>query len=320
MKVIDHIKKAEQEQRTAFSYEILPPLRGKSIDRLFKNIDALQEYNPIYINITTHRSEMVFKETGEGLFKKVSVRSRPGTIAIAAAIKSSYNVNVVPHILCSGFTKEETEYALIDLQYLGIYDLLVLRGDKAKHEKQFTPSENGHSNATELQMQINDFNTGMLSDGSKIEPYENKFSYGVAGYPEKHEEAPNMDSDLYWLKQKVANGAEYIVTQMFFDNKKYFDFVDRCRKEGILVPIIPGLKPITLKNQVSVLPKIFHTDIPQELTGEILKCKTEEEAANVGTEWSIMQSKELIKAGVPNIHYYTLMATKSVKEVAQAVF
>lgn len=320
MKVIDHIRKAEAEQRTAFSYELLPPLRGKSIDRLFKNINALQEFDPIYINITTHRSETVFKETSEGLFKKVTIRNRPGTIAIAAAIKSRYNVNVVPHVLCSGFTKEETEYALIDLQYLGIYDLLVLRGDKAKHEKQFTPGENGHAYALELQKQINDFNKGLLHDGSKIDPYEHKFSYGVAGYPEKHEEAPNFDSDLHYLKQKTDNGAEYIVTQMFFDNSKYFDFVEKCRKAGINVPIIPGLKPITLKNQISVLPKIFKSDIPQDLAKEISKCETEEAAAQVGTEWSIMQTRELIKAGVPNIHYYTLMATKSVKQIAKEVF
>lgn len=320
MKVIDHIKKAEAEKRTAFSYELLPPLRGKSIDRLFKNIDSLKEFDPIYINITTHRSEMVFKETNDGLFKKVSVRNRPGTIAIAAAIKSRYNVNVVPHMLCSGFTKEETEYALLDLQYLGIYDLLVLRGDKAKHEKGFKASENGHSHALELQQQINEVNQGLLSDGLTIEPFENKFSYGVAGYPEKHEEAPNMESDMHWLKQKVENGAEYIVTQMFFDNNKYFEFVERCRKEGISVPIIPGLKPITLKNQLTVLPKIFHTDIPKELTIALQQCKTEEEAVEVGVEWTTMQSKELIKAGVPNIHYYTLMATKSVKRVAKAVF
>jgi methylenetetrahydrofolate reductase (NADPH) len=320
MKVIDHIKKAEADNRTAFSYEILPPLRGKNIDRLFKNIDALQEYNPIYINITTHRSETVFKETSEGLFKKVTVRSRPGTIAIAAAIKSRYNVNVVPHILCSGFTKEETEYALIDLQYLGIFDLLVLRGDKARHEKQFTPSTGGHSHAFELQQQISDFNNGIMCDGSKIEPYEHKFSYGVAGYPEKHEEAPNMDSDLRFLKEKVDNGAEYIVTQMFFDNAKYFAFVDMCKKAGINVPIIPGLKPITFKSQVTVLPKIFKSDIPQELSNELMKCKTDKDAALVGTEWTIKQSKELIKAGVPNIHYYTLMATQSIKQIATELF
>lgn len=320
MKVIDHIRKAEAEKRTAFSYEILPPLRGKNINRLFRNIDALKDFNPIYINITTHRSETIFRETEDGLFKKVTVRSRPGTIAIAAAIKSRYNVNVVPHVLCSGFSKEETEYALIDLQYLGIFDLLVLRGDKAKHERQFTPSKNGHAYATELQGQINDFNNGILCDGSKIEPYEHKFSYGVAGYPEKHEEAPNFESDLHYLKQKVDNGAEYIVTQMFFDNSKYFEFVEKCKNAGINVPIIPGLKPITLKNQLSVLPKIFKSEIPQKLESELKKCKTEQEAEQVGTEWTIMQSRELIKAGVPNIHYYTLMATKSIKQIATELF
>lgn len=320
MKVIELIKKAEVSKKTAFSYEILPPLRGKGINGLFKNIDALQEFNPIYINITTHRSEVAYKELSDGLFKKVAVRNRPGTIAIAAAIKSRYNVNVVPHMLCSGFTREETEYALFDLSYLGIYDLLVLRGDKAKHEKSFMPNADGHAHAIELQQQINDFNAGNLIDGVKIEPFEHSFSYGVAGYPEKHEEAPNLDSDILRLKDKVNQGAEYVVTQMFFDNSKYFAFVEKCREQGINVPIIPGLKPITFLNQLNVLPKIFHVDLPAELASALQKCKSDAEATEVGIEWTNMQTRELIAANVPNIHYYTLMATQSVKRVAEANF
>ena len=316
MRVTEIIQNAKSP---VFSYEILPPLRGRSIDQVYKNLDILQEFDPKYINITTHRSEMVYQETAPGLFKKSAIRKRPGTLSLAAAIKTKYNINVVPHILCSGFTKEDTEYALIDLYFLGIYDLLVLRGDKGKHEKEFIPNSDGHTHASELQEQINNWNRGKLLDGSTLS-LDEKFTYGVAGYPEKHEEAPNMESDLFWLKKKVENGASYIITQMFFDNKKYFDFVARCRTEGINVPIIPGIKPITLNNQLTVLPKIFHVDIPEMLASELRKCRSDEEATQVGIEWSIMQSKELISAGVPNLHYYTLMATKSVAEVAKAVF
>ncbi len=321
MRVIDHINKAIEEKKTIFSYEILPPLRGNSIDMVYNTIDLLKEFDPKYINITTHRSEYEYKETPDGLFKKVAVRKRPGTIAIAAAIKTKYNINVVPHMLCSGFSKDETEYALMDLHYLGIFDLLVLRGDKAKHDKAFTPDGEGHMHASELQEQINNWNNGFLSDGSKVKgPISTKFSYSVAGYPEKHEEAPNLDSDLYWLKQKVENGADYIITQMFFDNAKFFDFVDRCRKAGINVPIIPGLKPITLLNQLNVLPKIFHVDIPEAFANELRKCKSNDEVKEVGIEWCIAQSKELKEAGIPNLHYYTMMARESVARIAKEIF
>ncbi len=320
MRVIDQILQAQEQKKTIFSYEILPPLRGNSIDRVYKTIDFLKEFNPAYINITTHRSEYEYQELPDGLFKKVSVRKRPGTISIAATIKSKYNINVVPHILCSGFSKDETEYALMDLNYLDIYDLLLLRGDKGKHEKSFVPEPNGHAHASDLQEQVNNWNKGILLDGSSIGPLQNKFSYSVAGYPEKHEEAPNLDSDIAYLKQKVDNGADYIVTQMFFDNQKYFDFVDRCKNEGIHVPIIPGLKPITLMNQVHVLPKIFHVDLPIEFSKALMACKTKEEATEVGIEWCTMQAKELIAAGIPNLHFYSMMATKSVKRVAKAIF
>jgi methylenetetrahydrofolate reductase (NADPH) len=288
---------------------------------VYKTIDTLREFDPKYINITTHRSEITYKTAENGLFQSVSERRRPGTVAIAAAIKNKYKIQVVPHIICSGFSKPETEYVLIDLDFLGIHDLLVLRGDKAKHQTNFVPTENGHAYASELQEQINRFNKGFFSYcTSQLQKKENPFSYGVAGYPEKHDEAPNMDSDIYWLKKKVDSGADYVVTQMFFDNRKYFDFVARCRQEGITVPIIPGLKPVTFMDQLTVLPKIFHIDIPETFACELRKCTTDEEARLVGVEWCIQQAKELIKNGIPSIHFYSMMATKSVKEVAKAVY
>jgi len=314
MSLVDKIKSAKS---TAFSFELLPPLKGNGIDGVFRTIDTLREFDPKYINITTHRSELVFREMPNGLFERVAERHRPGTVAIAAAIQNKYKITVVPHIICSGFTREETEYALIDLQFLGITDLLLLRGDKAKHEKEFSPT--GHAHATELQEQVNRFNEGFFLDGSKMKSLT-PFSYGMACYPEKHEEAPNIDSDLLYAKQKVDAGAEYLVTQMFFDNEKYFDFVAKCRNIGINVPIIPGLKPITFMNQLTVLPKIFHTDIPVDFAEALRKCKTDEEAAEVGVEWCTAQARDLIKNGVPSIHFYSMMATQSVKRVAKAVF
>lgn len=315
-RVIDHIKSAKSP---IFSFEILPPLRGNGMDTVLKNIETLREFDPKYINITTHRSEYEFKTTEAGLYEKVAIRKRPGTIAVAAAVKSTFNISVVPHMLCSGFSKDETEYALMDLSYLGIYDLLLLRGDKAKHEASFIPEANGHSHATELQAQVNDWNKGQLLDGASMK-INQPFSYAVAGYPEKHEEAPNMIADLSYLKQKVDNGAEYIITQMFFDNQKYYDFVKLCNENGINVPIIPGIKPITLKNQLTVLPKIFSTELPEALVSALSKCKDNDEAKVVGTEWCTMQAKDLAANGVPNIHLYSMMATKSCAEVAKAVF
>ena len=306
---------------TGFSFEILPPLKGKGISQLFKNIDNLSELNPLYINITTHRSEMVYKSTPDGLYQRISERSRPGTVAVAAAIQQKYNIPAVPHIICSGFSKLETEYALIDLNFLGINNLLILRGDKAKHENRFVANENGYNHACELQDQVNQFNDGYFIDGTKMDIVtDTSFSYGVAGYPEKHDESPNPDTDLMWLKNKVDKGADYVVTQMFFDNEKYFDFVDRCRNAGINVPIIPGLKPIVLSNQLTVLPKIFHVDLPNELVCELAKCKDDDAAKRVGVEWCTMQAKDLIAKGVPSIHFYSLMATESVKKVAYNIY
>ena len=317
MRVIDLIKSPE---KTAFSFEILPPLKGTGIEKLYETIDSLREFDPKYINITTHRSEYVYRELGNGLYERKRIRRRPGTVAVAAAIQNKYNITVVPHILCSGFTREDTEYVLLDLQFLGITDLLILRGDKAKHEQVFTPEPGGYAHAVELEQQINDFNRGVFVDGSPIKAPVHPFSYGVACYPEKHEEAPNMESDIFYLKEKVKNGADYLVTQMFFDNEKYYAFVDRCRAEGITVPIIPGIKPIVFKNQLTVLPKIFRSDIPEPFATELRKCKTDDEAKAVGVEWCIQQCKDLIAHGVPSLHFYTMMASDSVYKVAKEVY
>jgi len=315
MSVVEKIRSAKS---TAFSFELLPPLKGNGIETVYKTIDTLREFDPKYINITTHRSELVYKENSQGLFVQVAERHRPGTVAIAAAIQNKYKIAVVPHVICSGFTREETEYTLIDLQFLGITDLLLLRGDKAKHERNFSPS--GHKNATELQVQVNNFNNGLFLDGSTMKNTTNPFSYGMACYPEKHEEAPNIDADLFYAKQKVDAGAEYLVTQMFFDNQKYYDFVSKCRENGIHVPIIPGIKPVTLMNQLTVLPKIFQCEIPEAFASELRKCKTDAEAVEVGVEWCTNQAKDLKANGAASIHFYSMMATQSVKRVAKDVF
>ncbi len=317
MKVIDCINNS---QTTAFSFEVLPPLKGSSIEKVFHTIDELREFDPKYINITTHRSEYQYRPVEGGLYRRVSERTRPGTVAVAAAIQHKYQIAAVPHLICSGFSQSETEYVLIDLNFLGIHDLLVLRGDKAKHENKFVPHPDGHEHALELQHQVNRFNEGFLVDGSSMEQPRSPFSYGVAAYPEKHDEAPNFESDIYWLKEKVKAGAQYLVTQMFFDNDNYFKFLERCRQEGITVPIIPGLKPITHKVQETVLPKVFHVDIPEALAAALRGCKDDAQAREVGIEWCTTQARELKQFGVPSIHFYSLMATQSVKRVAQQVY
>ncbi|MDR1654284.1 MAG: methylenetetrahydrofolate reductase [NAD(P)H] [Prevotellaceae bacterium] len=312
------IKKINDTKNTAFSFELLPPLKGNGIDSLFKSIDRLREFDPQYINITNHRSEFVYRDQGDGTFVRFTERHRPGTVAVAAAIQNKYNILVVPHILCSGFTRQETEYVLIDLQFLGITDLLLLRGDKAKHDREFTVTGNAH--ATDLQLQVNQFNNGFFENGQAMKTKGVPFAYGMACYPEKHEEAPNLEADLLWTKKKVEDGAQYLVTQMFFDNAKYFEFVEKCRQNGINIPIIPGIKPVTFCNQLTSLPKIFHVDIPEAFAGELAKCKTDEQATEVGVEWCIAQAKELKNRGVPSIHFYSLMATESVRRVAKAVY
>lgn len=303
-----------------FSIEVLPPLKGKGIDQLFAGIDSLKCFEPRYINITTHRSEMVYKSTADGLYQRVSERSRPGTVAVAAALQQRYGIPAVPHIICSGYTKAETEYALIDLRFLGITNLLVLRGDKARHDNRFIPNTGGHAHAVELQRQINDFNNGTFVDGTTMDAAnDSPFSYGVAGYPEKHDEAPNRDIDIAWLKNKIDNGAQYIVTQMFFDNDSYFSFVERCRQSGITVPIIPGIKPIVTKGQLTVLPKVFHVDIPTDLARAVMDCKDDVQAKEVGVEWMAMQMRGLYEAGVPSVHIYSLNATRSVEKALRLV-
>ncbi len=316
MKVIDLINNSK---KTAFSFEILPPLKGNSIQRVYNVIDKLLEFDPKYINITSHHSEYIYKTLPDGTIQKVNIRKRPGSVAIASAIQNKYKITAVPHIVCKGFTKDETEYALIDLNFLGVYDLLLLRGDIKRLEPVVNP-EQYHNYATDLQEQVNNFNKGIAVDGSRFEANETPFSYGMACYPEKHEEAPNMESDIYYAKEKVKNGASYLVTQMFFDNQKYYDFVSRMRAEGITVPIIPGIKPIVLKDQLTALPRIFRSEIPEPLASELRKCKTDDEAKAIGIEWSIQQCKDLIAHGVPSLHFYTMMATDSVKEIARQVY
>lgn len=303
MKVTDHINEAKD---TLISFEILPPLKGKGIQSLYQHLDPLMEFRPAYINVTYHRSEHVFKKNADGSFQKVVVRKRPGTESICAAIMNKYSVDTVPHLICGGFDINETEDALINLHYLGIDNVLVLRGDAAKNETAFLPEPGGHKYATDLLKQVVDLNSGIYLEEDLKNTSRTRFCIGVAGYPEKHFEAPNMESDLQYLKKKVDMGADYVVTQMFFDNEKYFSYVKACREMGINVPIIPGLKPIYSLNQLTTLPKVFHIDLPVALSSEILKCKTPEAIEQVGTEWLLAQSQELKKAGVPILHYYTL--------------
>ncbi len=298
-----------------FSFEVLPPLKGSGTKALFRTIDLLKDYGPNYINITTHRSEYVYTEQADGTFIKSRVRRRPGTIAVASAIMQKYNIKVVPHVVCSGFSREDIEYMLLDLQFLGINDILILRGDKAKDDAQFRPEPNGHSHATDLIGQVNLFNSGKLLDRSDIKIPGTPFSYGVACYPEKHEEAPNLDFDLRILKQKQDLGAKYAVTQLFYDNRNYFRFVEEARKAGITIPIIPGIKPLAKKSQITVVPKTFHVDIPKELADEAGKLKSDEEVAQLGIEWGINQCRELLKAGVPSLHFYTVSAVNSINEI-----
>ena len=317
MKVIDHIIQAKG---TLLSFEILPPLKGKNINSIYDHLDPLMEFKPSFINVTYHRSEQTFKKKADGTFEKVEVRKRPGTVAICAAIMNHYKVDAVPHLICGGFTKRETEDALIDLNFLGIDNVLVLRGDASKNETFFEPEPGGHRYAIDLLRQVSNLNHGIYLEEDIRDGFRTKYCIGVAGYPEKHFEAPNLDVDLDHLKIKVDAGADYIVTQMFFDNTKYFAFVERCRAAGIHVPIIPGLKPITNRKQMTVIPRTFHVDIPTEFSHELMKCKNDEEVARVGTDWLIGQSKELKKAGVPVLHYYTLGQAKVIHEAVNQVF
>ena len=318
MKVLDHIEKANG--KTQFSFEILPPLKGQNIQSIFDSIDPLMEFNPPFIDVTYHREEYVYKEMEGGLLEKRVVRKRPGTVGICAAVQNKYRVDAIPHILCGGFTKEDTENFLIDLDFLGIDNVMALRGDAVKNETYFTAEKEGNNYAGDLVKQITALNRGEYLDEALQNHAQTNFCVGVAGYPEKHIEAPNLDSDIHFLKKKLENGADYIVTQLFFDNAKYFDFVTKCRQAGITVPIIPGLKPLSSKKQLNLIPQRFHVDLPEALIKEVIKCKSNQEVRQVGIDWCIAQSKELMQHKIPFLHYYSMGKSDNIKTIASHLF
>lgn len=318
MKVTDHIKSANG--KTLFAFELLPPLKGENIESIYQTIDPLIEFFPSFIDVTYHREEVIFKEREDGLLERRVVRKRPGTVGIAAAIRFKYGIDVVPHLICGGFNQEETENALIDLQFLGIDNILLIRGDNLKGERQFRPDPQGHKYAIDLVKQVVRLNQGIYLEEDIMNPVPTNFCIGVAGYPEKHIEAPNLATDLQYLKAKVDAGADYIVTQMFFDNRRYFEFVEACRSHDINVPIIPGLKPISVKSQLSTLPRTFAIDIPDDLVKEVEKCSDNTQVRQVGIEWAIEQSRELIRFGVPVLHFYTMGKSDNISKIAKAVF
>ncbi|MDG1823067.1 MAG: methylenetetrahydrofolate reductase [NAD(P)H] [Flavobacteriaceae bacterium] len=318
MKVTEHINQAAG--KTLFSFEILPPLKGQNIQTIFDNIDPLMEFNPPFIDVTYHREEYDFKELPSGLLEKRVVRKRPGTVGICAAIQNKYQVDAIPHVLCGGFDREDTENFLIDMGFLGIDNVVALRGDAVKSETYFKPEPKGNAYAVDLVKQITDMNNGTYLDENILNTAKTDFCIGVAGYPEKHMEAPNMESDIHFLKKKIEAGADYVVTQMFFDNSKYFAFVENCRAAGITVPIIPGLKPLATKKQLNMIPHRFHVDLPEALIKEVLKAKTKEDVRQVGIEWCINQSKELVAANIPFLHYYSMGKSDNIHKVASTVF
>ncbi len=303
-----------------FTFELLPPLKGHSIERIYTAIDRLVEYSPAYINFTSHANEMVYVERGDGLLERKLLRKRPGTIALAAAVKYKYNITVVPHILCGGFTREETENALIEMHFLGIHDLLALRGDPRKGSREFIPEKDGHTHTSELVEQIIAMNQGQYLDETMRDTAATSFCIGVGGYPEKHFEAPNIAMDIENLRKKIDAGASYIVTQMFFDNEKFFTWRAALKAAGLNVPVIPGVKPVSALNDLRLLPQTFHIDMPEQLVHELRKCKTDDQAREVGIEWATEQSKGLIAAGVPGIHYYTLGRSDNIARIVRASF
>ncbi len=317
MKVIEHLNQAK---KPLFSFELLPPLKGRGIQSIYDGIDPLMEFDPAFVNVTYHREEFIYKKREKGYLEKISIKKRPGTVGICAAIMNKYQIDAVPHIICGGFSKEETENALIDLNFLGIDNALLLRGDPIKTESYFNPEEDGHHYAVDLVKQVVGLNHGNYLDEDLLNANPTNFCIGVAGYPEKHFEAPNLKTDIKFLKQKVEAGAEYIVTQLFYDNEKFKEFVTICRENGITVPIIPGLKPISSKKQILSLPKFFHVDLPNDLVDEIEKCKSDDEVKKVGIAWTIQQSKELLLFGAPCIHYYTMGKSIAVKQVLKEVY
>lgn len=307
------------EQAQGFSIEVLPPLKGNGTELLFNHLDMVRDFEPNYINITTHHSEYIYRETDEGQYERMRIRQRPGTVAVAAAIQKRYKTVVIPHVICSGATREDIEYELIDMQFLDINNVLLLRGDKAKDDRMFTPINGGWTHTTELIQQVNRFNEGFFADGIPIRHPGRKFHYGVAAYPEKHEEAPNIEMDMRYLKEKQDLGAEYAITQLFYDNRKYFDFVKKARAMGITIPIVPGIKPLAKLSQVTQVPKTFHCDMPQELAQEAVKCATDEDVRQLGIEWAVSQCKELYRSGVKDIHFYTVSAFKSMPDILKQI-
>lgn len=318
MKVTEHIQNANG--KPLFSFEILPPLKGQNIQSIFDSIDPLMEFHPPFIDVTYHREEYEFKELANGLLQKKVVKKRPGTVGICAGIQNKYQVDAIPHILCGGFTKEDTENLLIDLDFLGIDNVVALRGDAVKSEIYFKPEKEGHAFASELVTQISNLNKGIYLDEDLQNSTKTDFCIGVAGYPEKHMEAPSLDSDIHFVKQKIKNGADYIITQMFFDNKKFFDFVAKCRAAGITVPIIPGLKPIATKKQLNLIPHRFSLELPDDLIMAVVKAKDNDVVKQIGIEWCTQQSKELIAAGIPVLHYYSMGKAENVKAIAREIF
>ncbi|HEY0979012.1 MAG TPA: methylenetetrahydrofolate reductase [NAD(P)H] [Flavobacteriales bacterium] len=317
MKVIDHLRTAE---RTLFSFEILPPLKGNDIRSIYAGIDPLMEFKPSFINVTYHREEVIYKERGHGLLQKVRLRKRPGTVGICAMIKAKYNIDTVPHLICGGFSREDTEDALIELNFLGIDNVLALRGDAIKNEPNFIPERDGHVHAEDLIRQIHGLNHGKYLHDEEQEAAATDLCIGAACYPEKHSEALNLTTDIAYLKRKVEAGAEYLVTQMFFDNRKYFDFVDRCRKEGITVPILPGLKPLTTLRHIAFIPKTFHVDLPDDLARELVKCTSDADVKRIGVEWTRQQAKELIERQAPCLHFYTMGRSEAVRSIVSQLF
>lgn len=317
MKVIDHLRNSK---RTLFSFEILPPLKGRDIRSIYAGIDPLMEFKPSFINVTYHREEVIYKERGQGLLQKIRLRKRPGTVGICAMIKAKYDVDTVPHLICGGFSREETEDALIELNFLGIDNVLALRGDPEKSENHFIPERDGHAHAEELVRQIAGLNSGKYLYEEEQEAAPTSLCIGAACYPEKHPEALNLATDLAYLKRKVDAGAEYLVTQMFFDNHRYFNFVERCRAEGINVPVIPGLKPLTTLRHAAFLPKTFHIDLPDDYARELVKCTNDDQVKALGIEWTVQQAKELQVRQVPGLHFYTMGRSEAVKAIAGHLF
>jgi methylenetetrahydrofolate reductase (NADPH) len=317
MKVIDHLRNSD---RTLFSFEILPPLKGNDIRSIYAGIDPLMEFKPSFVNVTYHREEVIYKERGHGLLQKVRLRKRPGTVGICAVIRAKYEVDTVPHLICGGFSREDTEDALIELNFLGIDNVLALRGDPVKSEAHFIPERDGHAHAEDLIRQIAGLNHGKYLYDEEQEAAPTNLCVGAACYPEKHAEALNPGTDLAYLKRKVDAGAEYLVTQMFFDNQRYFDFVERCRNEGIDVPIIPGLKPLTNFRHVSFIPKTFNIDLPDAYARELVQCRTDAQVRALGVEWTVQQAKELQARKVPSLHFYTMGRSEAVREVAMQIF